>query len=140
MRNAESLEVLGTVTSVDEVSIAMRSGCPRCDRGEGCGQGAWLASRSRVWRLRVPTDSLPIATPVRIEFPAARLLQAATLAYGLPLLGLVCGAVVGQLLGGDPVAVAGSLIGLTGALLMVRRLAGRVAAHLQSGLGLFASK
>ncbi|MCC5866952.1 MAG: SoxR reducing system RseC family protein [Gammaproteobacteria bacterium] len=134
MRNDDRLEVVGTVTAADEVSLGVSSGCPRCDRGEGCGQGAWFAARSRTWRLSVPTGAAQVASTVRLTLPATRLLHAAALAYGLPLLGLVTGAVLGQLLGGEFPAVSGSIIGLLAGFALARRLAVRAAARLQPTL------
>lgn len=131
MRNVDCLEVVATVSAADEVSLGVSSGCPRCDRGEGCGQGAWFAARARTWRLSVPTGAAPISTPVRLTLPATRLLHAATLAYGVPLLGLTAGAVAGQLLGGELLAVSGSIIGVLAASLLGRHLAARAAARLQ---------
>lgn len=131
MRSDDLLEVTGWVTAADEVTLGVRSGCPRCDRGEGCGQGAWFTARSRTWRVGVPTGAAPINTPVRLTLPAGRLLHAAALAYGVPLLGLALGAAAGQIIGGERLAVAGSVIGLFAAFLLARRLAVRAAARLQ---------
>jgi len=130
VRADATLHIEARVSAAGEVSCTAVSGCARCARGEGCGQAAWFAPRLQCIRLALPTGSAALHTPVTLVLPASRLLRAAWLAYGLPLIGLTGGAILGHLLGGEPVAVGGSLVGLAAAVLLGRALAARAGAGL----------
>jgi sigma-E factor negative regulatory protein RseC len=130
VRGDAMLSIEAYVSAAGEVSCTAVSGCPRCACGEGCGQAAWSAPRLQSIRLALPTGSTALHTPVTLVLPASRLLRAAWLAYGLPLIGLTGGAVLGHFLGGDPFAVGGSLVGLVTAWLLGRALAARAGAGL----------
>lgn len=117
------LRVAGTVTAPGEVRCEGAAGCPRCARGEGCGQAAWFSRRQAAISLSLPTGSLAVAAPVVLRLPASRLLWAAWLAYGLPLAGLLLGALAGHLLAGDRGAVPAAAAGLLASVALARVLA-----------------
>lgn len=123
--SAEPLRVRATVGAPGEVLCAPGVTCPRCARGEGCGQAAWF-SRRQPCRLSVLTGAAQPGQEVMLELPSRRLLQAAALVYGLPLAGLLGGAVVGQG-AGEAGAVLGGVVGLLAGVIAARRLAGHFA-------------
>src|SRR5690606_15793996 len=79
----------GTFATVRvEASLA----CARCAAGRGCGAGLLQKGRTRTFEARVPADlHLEPGDIVRLELKPDHLLQAASLAYGLPLLGIMLG-------------------------------------------------
>lgn len=98
-------------------------GCGRCHEAGGCG-GQQLTqmfcSTPRQYRVR----NLPgaaVGDLVSVAVPAGVLGQHASLAYGLPLLGLILGAVLGNALAGDATALAGGVLGMALAWWVVRR-------------------
>ena len=73
------------------VSVDVPVACARCAAGRGCGAG-FLAGRDKSRQLTVdiaPDLMLRAGDQVRLSMQPARILQAAILVYGLPLLGLV---------------------------------------------------
>ncbi len=125
---AEPLRVSATVSAVGRLDCAPVSGCPRCARGEGCGQAAWFRRRA-PHRLHLPTGSAQPGDRVMLELPARRLLQATLLVYAPPLAGLLGGAVLGQP-AGEAWAATGGLAGLVGGTALARWLALRFAPRL----------
>lgn len=110
------------------VSVAAAA-CPRCAAGRGCGAGL-LGPRppTELPVKAAPGVALKPGDSVRLELVPARLLRAAWLAYGLPLAGLVGGALLAAYLvpGAEPMAVLASAGGLvTGALLGRRALSSK---------------
>ncbi len=104
----------GAVLQIDFVGIS-----PTC---ENCSSGCALFSLARTLRatgprcrLAVPAEvPVAIGTAVELELSSYQLLNAAFLAYGLPLGGLMAGAGAGMLLtqGSDSSVLAGGAIGL----------------------------
>lgn len=108
-----------------------QAACARCAEGKGCGSG--LFSRLLGDRL----EAVPVHNALQVEpgdvvmlgLEPAAVENAAWLVYGLPLLGLLLGALAGQAAGtGDLPAVIGAMLGGALGLIVVRRLAGRLAA------------
>lgn len=85
--------------------------CPRCAAGRGCGAGIFTRGGPRLVEVSLPPDaSLRIGQTVSLSLEPQRLLHAAWLVYGVPLLALFVAALVaGYLLPGgasDGVALA----------------------------------
>lgn len=86
--------------------------CPRCAAGRGCG-AAFLAGRDGGRLVEVtlpPAARLRIGDRVGLLLEPSRVLQAAWLAYGIPLVSLLGGALAAQALlpaGAGDGAVAG---------------------------------
>lgn len=132
----DGAEVTGRVVAIVDaddvreavVAIAASSACARCREGRGCG--AWLpGSGTGETRLRVTVPSglqLAEGDRVTVHMSGPALLTAAGIAYGLPLAGLLLGALLGHLfVPGDLPALFSALTGLmTGAWLARRRAAG----------------
>lgn len=127
----ERARVLRVSADTAWVQCESQSGCARCAAGEGCGGGLF----ARLLRGRL--QELPVALPpalagrlldgehVLIGLSARAVQSASLLLYGLPLAGLLAGAVAGELLaGGDAAALAGTVAGM-GAGLLLARLQGR---------------
>lgn len=112
------------VTSVhaDWVGIqpmAGGSGCGGCAQRKGCGQGLWaqlLGSGARR-ELRARWDrtqvgAVAVGDTVEVVLGDSALLQAALVAYGLPMAGLMLGLGIGDASGFAAVgAVAGLVLG-----------------------------
>ena len=98
--------------AVVEITSSLR--CARCLSGKGCGAGLIGAddANRRVDALLVNDVPVHAGDHVRIELAPNNVLQAALIAYGLPLCGAVGGALLGSLAGaGDVGAAAASLAG-----------------------------
>ncbi|WP_303785505.1 SoxR reducing system RseC family protein [Azovibrio restrictus] len=122
---AES-EQVGRVTGLDGDFALVQvegGGCGRCHEAGGCG-GQQLTrmfcSTPRQYRVRNAVGAKP-GDLVSIILPAGALGRYATLAYGLPLLGLIVGALLGDRLGGEHGALLGGVAGCLAAFLLVRR-------------------
>lgn len=112
------------------VRTEAESGCARCASGKGCGSatlGRLLGDR--LARVEVASD-LPLdpGAVVEIGIDERALTRAALVVYGIPLLALLTGAVIGAWSGGagaraDVVAGVGGLAGLLGGLTVARRIA-----------------
>ncbi|MCC5863034.1 MAG: SoxR reducing system RseC family protein [Gammaproteobacteria bacterium] len=124
----EPLRVTATVRAAGELDCAPASGCPRCARGEGCGQAAWFSGRGPR-RLHLATGAAQPGEQVTLELPAPRLLQATALVYGPPLAGLLGGALLGQP-AGEAWAALGGMAGLVAGAALARWLAWRLAPRL----------
>jgi len=119
----------GTIVSVTPgravVSIAGGAACPRCAEGRGCGAGLYGQSRgSRLVSARIPAGlQVDVGDTVRLAVGPRDLLGASVLAYGLPLGGLVLGALVATGYAGataDAVAVGFAGLGLGAGLALGR--------------------
>ncbi|WP_221799087.1 SoxR reducing system RseC family protein [Oceanobacter mangrovi] len=95
------------------VESEQKSSCGGCQAKSGCGQSA-LEKIGRPVRLWVDTtESLAVGQRVVLDLPEGSLLLSSMTLYGLPLAGLIGGAVVGQAAGGE---TASMLIGGGGLL------------------------
>ncbi|MDR1648139.1 MAG: SoxR reducing system RseC family protein [Zoogloeaceae bacterium] len=100
--------------SGDEAVIEMLSGCGRCHEEGGCGgvELPRLFAAARRHTVANP-EGAAAGEQVWVHMPDAALMRQATiLAYGLPLAGLLAGAVLGQQLGGEGAAFVGAALGL----------------------------
>jgi sigma-E factor negative regulatory protein RseC len=103
------------------------SGCGRCHEAGGCG-GHNLArmfadsTAPRTWRV---DNALGVAVGERvtIAIAAGHVRRAANLAYGIPLLAAIAGALAGNAWLGDAGAIGGALLALAAAVLHLRRRA-----------------
>jgi sigma-E factor negative regulatory protein RseC len=117
----DAVERIGVVVHVTADSISVRcdrtSGCALCARGFGCGGGLLGALAGGPPLLRVPRQNqrVGIGDRVRVALPAGRVGSLAAAAYGLPLAGLVLGALAATslpALAGDAGTAVGGLAGL----------------------------
>lgn len=125
---AEGSVIRAVVRLVDTAGAVVeveQGGCGRCHEKGGCG-GHHLTQTfcSGPRRYRVENAiGAEVGDMVSVAVAAGTLRRGANLVYGLPVLGLIAGAVVGAALAGDAGAMAGSLVGLAGAFLVVSRRA-----------------
>lgn len=129
-------EESGRVVAVDEdvvwVETLRKAGCGRCDEPGGCGNpggdGVLLQRlRDRVGHVRALNRTgvtLSVGDVVRVGVPADAILGAAWRLYVLPLLMMLAGALIGNVLApGDVGALAGAAGGLAAAFAGLRLLA-----------------
>ena len=103
------------------IAVESVPACRRCMEGRGCGAGLLYASGAT--EVAIPAPSGLVLVPgdiVELRMPAAALLEAALLAYGLPLAGLLLAATGAALTGAGElvtvvVAGAGALAGVLAA-------------------------
>jgi len=104
------------------VEIA-QGGCGRCHEEGGCG-GHHLTqtfcSGPRRYRVENAVGA-EVGETVSVAVAAGTLRRGANLAYGLPVLGLIGGAVLGAQVAGDTGAIIGSLLGVILAFAWVAR-------------------
>ncbi|AQQ68031.1 positive regulator for alginate biosynthesis MucC [Microbulbifer agarilyticus] len=123
------IEERGKVVAVDGdaiwVETVQRSGCHGCAAKSGCGTGLlgdFWASASRV-RVQLPpaeSQAVQLHDTVVIGIGERVLASSALVVYLVPLVLLVAGALAGQALGSEPLAIAGALLGLIGGALAIR--------------------
>lgn len=113
------IEEQAEVTAIDGrhawVSCRSRVDCRRCAEGRGCGGGLigrWLGDR--LHEVRVGHDGgIEVGDCVVIGVDERALLYATVVVYGVPLAGMLAGALAGdRWLGGDLGALAGAGAGL----------------------------
>lgn len=117
--------------SAKEATVAVRSAvCPRCASGKGCGAG-FLTGDAKVRHVEVPRPTnavLRVGDIVKLTVEPSALSRASWLAYGMPLCGLLLGALAGHGLSGDTgdgtsivFAVLGMIAGFLGGRRILRK-------------------
>lgn len=122
----EGSVIRAVVRQVDRAGAVVeiaQGGCGRCHEKGGCG-GHHLTqafcSGPRHYRVDNAIGA-EVGDTVSVAVAEGSVRRGANLAYGLPVLGLIGGAVLGAQLGGDSAAIAGSLIGVVGAFALAAR-------------------
>ena len=111
------IDAPGTITALDGDYAIVRmddTGCGRCHEEGGCGGnniGKMFCSTPRTFRVLNPGNSV-IGDRVTIVIAEGVVRRSAALAYGLPLLALIFGALAGSMLAGEIGAIVGSITGL----------------------------
>lgn len=118
----ERARVLRTEGDTAWVQCESQAGCARCAEGKGCGGGVF----ARLLRHRL--DELPVTNECRaaagetvlIGLAEEAVFNGALLMYGLPLAGLLGGAIAGQLAAGEAGALLTGLAGIGAGLWLAR--------------------
>lgn len=121
------MQVEGVVTRLDGVRAYVKvqriGGCGRCHEAGGCQSGSLadpLSKRCQEYAVDNPRGALPGAR-VAVEVPDGATLMAALLGYGVPVVGLLLGAAIGQYLAASDLgAVVGGSLGLFLAVVGIR--------------------
>lgn len=120
------------------VQTIRQSACTSCKARQGCGQRVLAgATGGRANQVQVENHlGARVGDEVTLAIAESALLGASVLAYAVPLLLFVLGAVAGHLLGGgtDASAIVGSAIGLAAGFAVSRRLHGRSGAEYMPSL------
>ena len=106
------------------VGIDVAAVCPRCASGKGCGAGIVAGAKGpRKVEATVPPDmELHEGDLVEVALAPENLLQAASIVYGLPMLGAILGAAGAYVFGlGEVAAALAALAGLGAGLFAARR-------------------
>lgn len=118
MTDAPSTPVFGRVVRDGAghqwIDVPRRSACQSCGKSSDCGMSL-LGSLAGDKSLRLPIAGLSVRDGAQVELSCSSrgLLRAAFLAYGLPSMGVVGGAVVAALLDyGDGVQAMSAFLGL----------------------------
>ena len=107
------------------VEGVQQSSCGACAARKGCGHAS-LAEIGKPIRLWIPTsEPLQEGQTVLLDLPDGALAASATTLYGLPLIGMIAGALLGQASGSDSMALLGAVGGLGAGFLVARILAHR---------------
>jgi sigma-E factor negative regulatory protein RseC len=121
------IEETGKVLSIEEgfadVETIRTSSCTSCRARHGCGHHAiaQVSSANRMRMRAIDPLTVEVGQKVVVGIPEDTLLQASVWMYMVPLLGLVGGAVLPSLWGGESgIAVIMSIIGFAGGLLLAR--------------------
>ena len=121
--NQEIVEVVEIGDGGIWVEGVQQSACGSCSARAGCGQHS-LSKLGRPVKLWVVTeDHFEVGEQVILALPQGSLAFSALSLYGLPLIGLIAGALLGYQGGSDLVSVVSGLLGLTLGLLSARWLA-----------------
>lgn len=118
--------VCGVVRAVDgqqaEVEVE-QGGCGRCHEKGGCGGQSltrMFASGPRRYRVDNQFGAV-VGERVTIAIAEGSVRRAANLAYGVPLLAGIAGALSGTALYGDPGGILGALLAFSLAMIFVRQ-------------------
>lgn len=116
----------------DEALVEVSGGgCGRCHEKGGCG-GQQLTqmfcSGPKRYRVENPLGA-EIGEQVTIAISEGALRTSANLAYGLPVLLLLAGAIAGNLLAGDSGAMAGAVLGISAGFFHLARKSRRPAGN-----------
>ncbi len=106
------------------VETQRQTGCQSCAARGGCGINLMQKALNRKQhQVRVSTDlALRLGERVELVLPASALVQASLMMYVLPLLGLMMGALAGQMLfAANPASIIGGALGFFLALLGLSR-------------------
>ena len=100
----------GTVTAVHERHVAVvvtpSGACERCASGKGCGAGLWTRARTLMLPHETAGEPLVVGRAVAVACDPGHVLRTSLLAFGLPLTGIVAGALAAVLCGGGDAWVA----------------------------------
>lgn len=124
----EQVEIISKTSDGLWVEGLQRSACDSCQARKGCGQRS-LSQLGRSTQIWVPcdhTDEHQIGDQVTLVMPESGLIASALTLYGLPLLGLILGALLGSLLfaeSSELVTFVLSMIGLAAGLFTARVIA-----------------
>lgn len=119
------IDAPGTIISLDgEYALVNidETGCGRCHEEGGCGGnniGKMFCGAPRTFRVLNPGHSA-IGDRVTVVIAEGAVRRSAVLAYGLPLVALFSGALLGSVLAGETGAIVGSISGLSCAWLGLR--------------------
>jgi len=119
------IDALGTIVALDgEYAIVSmdETGCGRCHEQGGCGGnniGKMFCNAPRTFRVLNPGSSA-IGDRVTVVIAEGVVRRSAALAYGLPLLALFAGALIGSSLAGEMGAIIGAIGGLSCAWMGLR--------------------
>ncbi|WP_043315773.1 SoxR reducing system RseC family protein [Microbulbifer sp. HZ11] len=123
------IEERGKIVAIEKsavwVETVQRSGCHSCAAKPGCGTGLlgdfWAnASRVRVQVSPAEAEALQLHDTVVIGIGERVLATSSLVVYLVPLIALVLGALAGQTLGSEPLAIAGAFLGLGAGAAVVR--------------------
>ncbi|WP_111640182.1 SoxR reducing system RseC family protein [Marinomonas shanghaiensis] len=122
------IEETGRVLSIEDgfadVETIRTSSCTSCRARHGCGHHAiaQVSSSNRMRMKAIDPLAVKVGQSVVIGIPEDTLLQASIWMYLIPLLGLVVGAVIPSLWGGESdIAVVFAILGFTGGLLLAKK-------------------
>ena len=117
------LEIRAVVVSVQgeqaEISPARGGGCGHCDSTNGCGSGKlsqlFCSGQTRKFVVHNQAGA-KVGDEVDVTLPEGVLLRSSWRVYGLPLLLLLCGGLIGSAIAGetasrDGFALIGSVLG-----------------------------
>ena len=123
--NQEIVEVVEIGDGGIWVEGVQRSACGSCSARAGCGQHS-LSKLGRPVRLWVKSSQVfQVGQQVVLSLPQGSLALSALNMYGLPLIGLIAGAMAGYTTGSEPASVITGLIGLGAGLWLARMIAHR---------------
>ena len=125
MVNKETVRIIELAKGGVWVEGIQQSACGSCQAKSGCGQHS-LSKLGRPVRLWVEThDTFQVDDIVELELPHGSLAISAATLYGLPLLGLVIGAVGGNAWLSETLSLLTGALGLAVGFAAARYLSGR---------------
>lgn len=118
--------VVRALDGLDAVVEVEQGGCGRCHEAGGCG-GQHLTQMFCSTKTYRVDNSLhaQVGEHVTVAIAAGSVRRIANLAYGIPLLAIILGALLGMSLAGDAGAMLGAAGGLCGSILYIRNRAQR---------------
>ena len=105
------------------VALSGDEACAACKAEGSCGLSGTRKGRS-VWVL--DTLGAEPGDAVKVELSDEGILAASFVLYGIPLGGLLLGALVGQACGGENRSIVGAAVGLVASIPVVRLMANKI--------------
>jgi len=106
------------------VVVDQAPACPRCAAGKGCGAGLlWRTGGAQcIEAVCGEGDAIAVGDRVELQLGSHRVLQAALIAYGLPLSGaLVAASLAYWFAPGDLESALAAILGMAIGMLIARR-------------------
>lgn len=106
--------VVREIDGAEAIVEVEQGGCGRCHEKGGCGGQSlsqMLCASHKTYRVDNPGGAA-VGEAVTVAIAAGAIRWSANLAYGVPILGLIVGAVAGNQIAADPGAVLGGALGL----------------------------
>lgn len=97
--------------------------CSQCDLMTGCKSMAitqLFCNKEATFRVRDPLG-VAIGEKVRVAIAEKALLAGAVAGYGIPVLSLIIGALLGIYLGEESLSILGGSVGFLGAIIWLRK-------------------
>ncbi len=132
VENQEATEIRAVVKAIadgEAIVEVPQEGCGRCHEKGGCGGqhlSQMLCSTQKTYRVR-NFAGVEVGDTVTVSIAGGAVRRSANLAYGLPVLAIIAGAMAGTAIAGDSGAILGGGLGALLAWIYARRVLRSVA-------------
>lgn len=135
--NGQMIKESAIIDSVDGQQVTLvtqrQSTCGQCSANKACGTYAMskvLGAKRNTVTVQVPVAQLAakriaVGEEVEVAIPESAFINGSMALYGIPLVGLIAGALIGELLAGEWLSIVAGLAGLAGGFKLAQWVARR---------------